>query len=443
LLKLHWATADDIIALLRSKLLPIKKVVLAWYGNEFNTSPVIPDGLTVWATSFSMRWQWDHLPRLWACPEWAKVRDLWLPCRQSQNQRIAEPLGQILEGAEHLAGVAELSLSANVLDVEQIRALIRCPSLTALKRLHLSANRLDDECAEAIVARWPNLTHLFLAENRIGSRGARAIAQGTTRLELLDLRENNVFLPGMVALAQSPNLADLKELLLDQNPGDSPGASILAASPYLKPGVCKLQSNTPIKSDSVLEELETLPESSAITVLRLKDNAVTDRGLEALARNKHLKNVTELTMEFCRISKKGLDALAEWPGLKSLKKFTFSTSVNYQCCHGKDFDKLFRSPHWGELEILNVRAGHRLRDEGVAALAASNFAHLVQELDLGHHQVTDAGAKIVAEAGTFRALRKLQLGWDSALTARGVKALASATWPLVEELQAGKLTDAG
>src|SRR5262249_22810677 len=156
-----------------------------------------------------------------------------------------------------------------------------------------------------------------LRENGIGSRGARAIAEGTTSLEGLDLRKNNVFLPGMVALAQSPKLGGLKELHLDGNPGDSLGASIIAASPYLKPGVCELQSNTPIKSDSVLEELETLPESSAITVLRLKDNKVTDRGLEALARNKHMTGVTELEMEFCYISKKGLDALAEWPGLKS------------------------------------------------------------------------------------------------------------------------------
>jgi uncharacterized protein (TIGR02996 family) len=441
LLKLHWATVDDVVALLRSPVLPIRRVLLSWYGNELDELPTLADGLCLWVTSFSMRWQSEHLARLWACPGWAQVRHLWLPYRTSQNQRIADPLGEILEGAPHLTGVTVLSLSGNALDDEQARALARCPSLTALTNLHLPKNRIGDAGAEALVARWPNLTFLNLAENAIGSRGARAIAEGTTRLEGLNLQGNNVFLPGMVALAQSPHLAGLKELYLDGNPGDSLGASALAASPHLKPGVAKIKTDTPIQSDSVLEELEAVPEASAITVLKLKDSGITDRGLRALARNTYLTGVTELRMNFCRITKAGLDALAQWPGLRTLKTFEFGTSVNYTCCRGKDFEQLFRSPHWGDLEYLKIIAGHRLHDEGMALLTQAQFAPTLRELNLIHHEITDKGAAVIARAGCFRSVRELNLGWGKTFGPKGIAALLSGTWPGVEEVQGDNLTN--
>lgn len=441
-LKLHRATVDDVVVLLKSRTLPITHVILGWYANNFGGGLAPPEGAVLWVTSFSMRWQWDHLPRLWACPEWAKVRELWLVWRQSQNQGIAEPLGEILERAPHLTGLRALSLTGNALDDNQMRALARCPSLTNLERLSLGHNQISDDGVEAIVTRWPNLTELHLAQNAVGSRGARAIAKHATRLEKLDLESNNVFLPGMVALAQSPRLASLKALHLKNNPGDSLGESVLANSPHLAPGVVEMGTSTPIKSDAVLQELETLTESSAITKLALRDHGITDEGLKAIARNMHLTGVTELDMQFCDVSKAGLDALAKWPGLRALKTFGFMTSVNYGCCHGKDFDELFRSPHWGELEHLNITAGHRLRDEGVAALAASNFAPTLRALDLGHHNVTDAGVEMVVK-GDFRELRKLELGWDGTITTKGVVAVASADWPNLEEFNAGKLTDEG
>jgi uncharacterized protein (TIGR02996 family) len=441
-LKLHWADVADVVALLRSQTLPIARVVLGWYANNYPGSIAPTAGATLWVTSFSMRWQWDHLPRLWACPEWAKVRELWLPWRQSQNQGIAEPLGEILERAPHLTGVRELSLVGNALDDNQIQALTRCPSLGNLEVLTLTHNRIGDAGAEALVTRWPNLTDLDLAQNAIGSRGARTIAERTTRLEKLNLETNNIFLPGMAALALAPRLANLTALRLKGNPGESLGASVLASSPHLKPGAVEIGTGTSIQSDAVLKELEELPEASAIRKLSLAGGGITDKGLKSIARNEHLTGVTELGMSFCHISKVGLNALAKWAGLRALRTFGFMTSVNNLCCHGKDFDELFRSPHWGAFEHLNMTAGHRLGGDGLAALAASKFAPTLRELSLGYHGVTDRGAEALA-AGDFRALRKLELGWDGTITTKGIVAIAAVDWPSLEELGAWKLTDEG
>ncbi|MBN9122562.1 MAG: TIGR02996 domain-containing protein [Planctomycetes bacterium] len=441
-LKLHWAIVDDVVALLNSRVLPVTRVVLGWYGNNFGGSIAPEAGATLWATSFSMRWQWDDLPRLWACPGWARVRELWLVWRQSQNQGLAEPLGEILERAPHLTGVRELVLNGNALDDDQVRALARCPSLGALERLSAAHNRIGDDGVEALVGRWPDLTALDLTQNAVGSRGAGAIARHTTRLERLSLESNNVFVPGMVALARSPRLAGLKALGLKNNPGDGLGATVLADSPYLKPGVVEIGTSTPIQSDAVLRELETLPESSAIKALSLRDHGVTDEGLAAIARNPHLTGVAELDMQFCDVSRAGLDALAGWPGLRTLKTFSLMTSVNYHCCHGADFDELFRSPHWGALEHFKMPAGHRLGDAGAVALAGAKFAPTLCELNLVGHQVTDAGAAALAGAN-FAAVRRLELGWDSPIGPAGIAALAAAPWPSLDEFGAGTLTDDG
>lgn len=440
--KVHLVTVDHLLALLASPVIPFRRVLLAWYGNSMNGSPEVSDGATLWATSFSMRWNYDDLPRLWASPHWARVRELWLSERQSPNQGFADPFGYLLENAPHFTGVRELRISGNAQDDEQMERLARCPSLGGLEVLHAANNAIGDAGAASIVARWPRVRELHLGGNQIGSAGASALAHGLVRAEVLDLRQNQVFLPGMAALAGAPNLRTLTKLMLDNNPGDALGGPLLAASEHLRPGALELKSASGINSDAVIAELENVPEAAQATVLRFDGAGVTDAGLSALARCEHLTNVTELSLRFCSVSKKGLDALAKWPGLAALRTFDFMTSVNYRCCRGADFDKLLRSKHWGALEQFKIEAGHHLQDAGAVALAASKFAPTLRELSLTFHGVTDVGAAALAGAH-FAELRALELGWDSTIGTAGVVALAGAVWPKLERFGSGNLTDAG
>lgn len=102
----------------------------------------------------------------------------------------------------------------------------------------------------------------------------------------------------------------------------------------------------------------------------------------------------------------------------------------------EDYEALFRENLSKDGKTLNL-AGKKIGDEGIKRLVAFEPVKSVVKLDLRYNQLTEAGARTLAESPVFPALESLELRHNF-LGDGGAAALANAqTFPSLADLKSG------
>jgi uncharacterized protein (TIGR02996 family) len=140
---------------------------------------------------------------------------------------------------------------------------------------------------------------------------------------------------------------------------------------------------------ATVEALAAVPELRRASGLTFGNQFLTDDALQAFLAAADLRNLTGLSLNLCRLTITGLEALAATPGLAGLTALNLSQN--------------------------------NLGDGAVAALVRAP-AFRLGSLDLTRNQITDAGARALAESPSLAGLRKLAL-WGNQLSDEGLRAL--------------------
>lgn len=174
-------------------------------------------------------------------------------------------------------GIRSLEIRSNVLPVNAIHALTRCPVLTSLK---LSFCQLQAEDMKCLV-QLPTLKHLDVSFNPIRNEGVKHLTQNLGGLASVNLTNTEIGHDGVAHLSRN------------------------AAYPSVRLGYNHLTD------DSALQ----LSQNTALTSLDLRSNSIGDRGAQYLGQNSSL---TALDLRANQIGPEGARGLALAPKLTSL-----------------------------------------------------------------------------------------------------------------------------
>lgn len=184
------------------------------------------------------------------------------------------------------------------------------------------------------------------------------------------------------AVARSPHLAGLRQLYLPRNRFEDDAAGHLASTPLL-PG---------------LEELD------------LSENELGETGARALAASAHLGKLTRLELAGNRLGPAGAEALAGSERLTALHRLGLAgNDIGKPRLHSlARMDDLLRVP------VLDLRT-NGLNAAGLQVVLtrppapAEPGAVRLRSLDLGHNDLGDAGARVLAACPHLAGLRVLRL----------------------------------
>jgi uncharacterized protein (TIGR02996 family) len=215
---------------------------------------------------------------------------------RSVQLTLLQGLMRPLADCPQLARLQALDLSRNgaALGSRTLQLLVQSPQVRELRRLRLFDCTLGPASAEVLAGatQLTNLTSLLLGRNSLGEEGA-----------------------GILASASS--LASLRELILYDNGLASAGAIALSASPHFRLTHLDLGMNQ-IGNEGLNEGIAASVACVDLRRLDLRDNMITNAGIEALLRSPYLKNIEHLDLHGNRISDRGLQALAAATTLPNL-----------------------------------------------------------------------------------------------------------------------------
>lgn len=195
------------------------------------------------------------------------------------------------------------------------------------------------------------------------------------RLHTLDLHGNSVGVEGAKALAASEPFAPVRELFLyDCQLGDAGVRALLRLRhpERLRELFLSINDLTDAAAEAVADAGLT-----SLVELDLRDNAIGDAGVRALASSPDLAELVTLWLVNNQIGDVGARALAE-------------------------------SPHLGRLCELYLRY-NRIGSAGAAALARSSRLPELEVLDLGNNRIADAGAQALARTAGLARISELTL----------------------------------
>jgi hypothetical protein len=199
-----------------------------------------------------------------ACPQLAHVRRLTLASNVLRNGDVAA-----LVPSPHLGHLTHLDLSGNHIGVRGAADLATA-TLPALRVLQLRNNPIRDGLCPLILGPWPALEHLDV--DACGLRGG-----------------------GATALADSSLVRRLRALLVSGNPDVPTAAWVrLASAPCAR--LTRLEVRNPAVTEDVLVALAANPALANLRVLNLGLASVTDRGARALSESPHLRGLTSLRL---------------------------------------------------------------------------------------------------------------------------------------------------
>jgi uncharacterized protein (TIGR02996 family) len=371
----------------------------------------------------------DHAAELAASPHLKPIRSLRLSDprfiyqqaergwrrRRPQNSLGLDTL-RVLLGSRHLTSLRELDVRDCNLAQAGARLLAESPRLAQVESLDLRNNDHFPEDV-AVLAGSPHLGKLRalrlgsvswfnpqgeFVEDGIGLLPP-ALAPLVGRLELLDAGSCGVQPGGLGHLGEVKRTVPLRALLLER--------SILGAFYYDNMEAFRAMARGPLLGDLHMLDMSSCyldldraralaasPNLAGLVDLRLNNNPLGPRGLEALTSSKHLARLRALavagSMGFWReegysLGDAGVRHLARATGLPSLAR-------------------------------LDLRA-NGIEADGVKALAGSPLAERLVALDLANNDLGDAGAKALLSADWPR-LAHLDVRGNG-LSARAQKAL--------------------
>jgi len=179
--------------------------------------------------------------------------------------------------------------------------------------------------------------------------------------------------------------------------GDDP--SVLAACPLLEQVTYLDLSENSLGDDGLVAFLES-PYLGHLQCLNLASNGILPGGIQALVMARSLRSLLNLDLSYNRIGILGARELAAWPALAGVGFLNLSATF----IRDLGLQAIAESPYLTRLEELRADQEEEIGlgnapwqpgvgDEGVAALARSQFATTLRRLSLRHNDVGDAGAR--------------------------------------------------
>jgi uncharacterized protein (TIGR02996 family) len=252
--------------------------------------------------------------------------------------------------------------------------------------------------------------------------GELAAAEGLAAIRRLDLSQNRVGDDGAHALAGCPHLHALTALSLDSTSMRAEDVRVLAESPHLG-ALDELSLLTgPLRGEEV-RPLAGAPLWGRLRRFHLSGCDLGPGGLRSLLEAP-APRLVGLSLSFCRLREEGVAALAASPLLAGLEELGLD---------GNDVGPagaraLARSPHVAGLRALSLHV-HRLGDEGLQELAASPHLRRLQSLDLASwpgapDPFGSAGVAALAASPVAATLTRLNLQGNWGVEDDAARALA-------------------
>jgi uncharacterized protein (TIGR02996 family) len=272
--------------------------------------------------------------------------------------------------SDRLESLTFLTVSENGLTAASARMLAQTPHLGQLRHLDLSENPLGSDGALAVLAApsLPSLQHLDLDNTGMEAAPSHSLPPTRKPLGCLRVAKNLIAGPLAECLFCRPELAELKNLFVFENPLGADGMEAIAGSPAL----------------------------GNLDWLHASETSLGPAGARALAASTTLRCLRHLVLNDCRLGNEGVAALAGSPLL---------TSVEQLDLHRND-----------------------IQAPGMTALAASPYFQQLRSLSLFDNPLGDAGATALAQAVWLDRITSLSLGYCG-LGAGAVRALASVPLP--------------
>ena len=253
------------------------------------------------------------------------------------------------------------------------------------------------------------LTALTIHASHAGEPLARAVARSEylRGLRRLDLSRNRFEADAAEQLASSTALAGLEELDLRENELGEAGARALAASPHLaNVRVLELRGNRigPPGAEAVAGSTRL----TSLHRLGLAENDIGSPRIQSVARAYDLLRVPVLDLSMNEIGPAGLLALLNRPpALPQPGELRIQELDLGHNDLGDDGARILaRSSHLAGLHVLNL-ANCDIEDEGARALAQSPHLHQLVSLDLGNNPIGDPGFREFLPFSNLPSLRHL------------------------------------
>jgi len=230
-----------------------------------------------------------------------------------------------------LTRLRSLTLSGNDVGRDGLRALLRSPRASGLKKLALRATRLDGQAMQEFGAARPELQLdiLDLGENLLRDLGAAYLADASClrELKVLDLDSCEMSLSAARRLAKAPFLGSLRQLNVNNNSFGSKGLHVLLEQKPAALHTLQIVHNG--LDDKGVAKLAKSPASGTLLELNLAFNGLGDHAAQALAKAKHLRNLVVLDLASNPLSKPVADALAGSPLGKRLAVLVTQVSGDF------------------------------------------------------------------------------------------------------------------
>jgi uncharacterized protein (TIGR02996 family) len=172
------------------------------------------------------------------------------------------------------------------------------------------------------------------------------------------LQFNHINYQELRCLLTSPQLAQLRELILCNGSVDNPGAQALAECPHI----------------------------AQLSRLDLSGNGIRDEGFSAILRSPKLTKLTALNLSGNRLTLSGIRMLMDNAEALRIREF-FLDFIEFGV---EGVQLLVASPHLAYLEVLSLRSC-QIGEGGAQALAAAPGLRRLRYLDLWNNQISQAG----------------------------------------------------
>jgi uncharacterized protein (TIGR02996 family) len=301
------------------------------------------------------------------------------------------------------------SVTFNELTGEQAAEFVACGYLARTRKLcfnygvEAEAVRVLGTHKDALGVRKLDFSMDEAPGSAIDALAAGKYWSGLESLEAIDLGEDydnddDGVSPGHISdLFKRPQFRNLRELIAWSSGADDDTAKVIAAN---------------------------MPE---LRLLDLAITSITERGANAIAASKKLRNLRLLDLSSCELEGADAGALINAPNLPNLT--ILRLDGNYL---GGPNPKTLAKPGRGPgLRVLDLGSSH-LSAAGVEALAKCPASRGVWHLTLENADISDSHLERFLRHANFEHLAYLELSMND-LTATGAKALAA--WPGAAQLQ--------